>query len=73
MPLASHLLRMLASCSWAGKKISSASSKEFMSAQVLDSFDASLNDFVKVMPMDYKRVLAQLAAEEAAEPVAAAN
>lgn len=40
---------------------------------ILSSFEASLPDFVKVMPMDYKRVLAQMAAEEAAEPVAASN
>ncbi|KAL1523087.1 hypothetical protein AB1Y20_018047 [Prymnesium parvum] len=44
-----------------------------VAAKVLASFDTSLTDFVKVMPMDYKRVLAQLAAEEAAEPVAAAS
>jgi len=46
-----------------------------VAAKLLGSFDASLSDFVKVMPTDYKRVLAQLAAEEAAraEHVAASN
>jgi len=45
-----------------------------VAAKLLGSFDASLADFVKVMPMDYKRVLAEMAAaQEAAEPVAASN
>jgi glutamate synthase (NADPH/NADH) large chain/glutamate synthase (ferredoxin) len=34
--------------------------------RVLDEFDALLPKFVKVFPTDYKRVLAELAAEEAA-------
>jgi len=34
--------------------------------RVVDSFDDLLGSFVKVFPADYKRVLAQLAAEEAA-------
>ena len=40
--------------------------------RVLDDFDALLPRFVKVFPSDYKRVLAELAAqEEAAVPPAA--
>ena len=42
-----------------------------VAAKVLASFEESLADFVKVMPMDYKRVLAQMATEEAATPIAA--
>ncbi len=36
---------------------------------ILDSWDDSLKHFVKVMPTDYKRVLAEWAAAEAAEGV----
>ena len=38
--------------------------------RVLDGFDELLGSFVKVFPADYKRVLAQLAAEEAANAAA---
>ena len=50
-----------------------AKTNSSVAAAVLGSFDTALGDFVKVMPSDYKRVLAQMAAEEAAEPVAASN
>jgi glutamate synthase (NADPH/NADH) large chain/glutamate synthase (ferredoxin) len=39
--------------------------------RVLDDWDASRARFVKVYPADYKRVLAELAAAETAEEVAA--
>ena len=41
-----------------------------MAQRVLDGFDELLGSFVKVFPADYKRVLAQLAAEEAANAAA---
>jgi len=50
-----------------------AKTNSSVAASLLDNFDDSLADFVKVMPTDYKRMLAQMAAEEAAEPVAASN
>jgi glutamate synthase (NADPH/NADH) large chain len=33
--------------------------------QILDNWSSELHKFVKVMPTDYKRVLEELAAEEA--------
>ena len=37
---------------------------------ILDDWDAQLARFVKVMPRDYKRALAELAAEQTAEVAA---
>jgi glutamate synthase (NADPH/NADH) large chain len=39
--------------------------------EILDDWDASLPDFVKVMPKDYRRALTDMAAERAAVEVAA--
>ncbi|HBX36059.1 MAG TPA: glutamate synthase large subunit, partial [Pseudohongiella sp.] len=38
--------------------------------QILDNWDASLQHFVKVMPTDYKRVLAEMAAKSQTQAVA---
>jgi len=40
--------------------------------RILDDWDAQVGSFIKVMPRDYKRALAELAAESAAESAAAA-
>ena len=40
-----------------------------VAANVLDNWTETLPKFVKVMPRDYKRALAELAAEQAAESV----
>ena len=42
-----------------------------VAANVLDNWTETLPKFVKVMPRDYKRALAELAAEQAAEEVTA--
>tara|TARA_R110002072_G_scaffold13481_1_gene56726 strand:- start:186737 stop:191422 length:4686 start_codon:yes stop_codon:yes gene_type:complete len=42
-----------------------------VAAEILDNWNESLPKFIRVMPRDYKRALEELAAEQAAEAVAA--
>ncbi|MDA0921105.1 MAG: glutamate synthase-related protein [Planctomycetota bacterium] len=44
-----------------------------VAAEILDNWNESLPKFIRVMPRDYKRVMAELAAEQAAETATAAS
>ena len=44
-----------------------------VAAEILDNWNESLPKFIRVMPRDYKRVMAELAAEQAAEAATATS
>ncbi|MBL6705218.1 MAG: glutamate synthase subunit alpha [Planctomycetaceae bacterium] len=44
-----------------------------VAAEILDNWNESLPKFIRVMPRDYKRAMAELAAEQAAETATAAS